>query len=205
MGALASGGPHRRPACGAKHHGGGGLGQPPADAIEASALRARPRWRGRSAPGACGEAPSLESGWGASVHARNLRDCRPHQVASSDQILHFRKLKTSSVPSRAEVRGSRGPARRAFAKFALGGYRANDKQKLTIAQTRVCSPPRPVRQRSSPRRAAAPPAAPPRRASRSRARTGAPPPPGWPKASSHGHARLMQGLRVPWGSQRSYF
>ena len=50
-------------------------------------------------------------GWGASVHARNLRDCRPDQVASSDQILHFRKLKTSSVPSRAEVRGSRGPLR----------------------------------------------------------------------------------------------
>ena len=36
----------RRQACGANHHGGGGLGQPPADAIEASALRARPRWRG---------------------------------------------------------------------------------------------------------------------------------------------------------------
>eukprot|EP00964_Phaeocystis_antarctica_P096307 scaffold62616_cov37-Phaeocystis_antarctica.AAC.1 len=36
----------RRQACGASHHGGGGLGQPPADAIEASALRARPRWRG---------------------------------------------------------------------------------------------------------------------------------------------------------------
>jgi len=35
----------RRQACGANHHGGGGLGQPPADAIEASALRARPRWR----------------------------------------------------------------------------------------------------------------------------------------------------------------
>ena len=44
MGALASGGPHRRPACGAKHHGGGGLGQPRADAIEAGRSRAR-RWR----------------------------------------------------------------------------------------------------------------------------------------------------------------
>ena len=41
--------------CGANHRGGGGLRQPPADAIEASALRARPRWRGRSAPSACGE------------------------------------------------------------------------------------------------------------------------------------------------------
>ena len=56
----------RRQACGANHHGGGGLGQPPADAIEASALRARPRWRGatRLAPAA-----SLEAG--------KLRDQRP--------------------------------------------------------------------------------------------------------------------------------
>ena len=44
MGALASGRPQRRPACGAKHHGGGGLGQPRADAIEAGRFRAR-RWR----------------------------------------------------------------------------------------------------------------------------------------------------------------
>ena len=44
MGALASGRPQRRPACGAKHHGGGGLGQPRADAIEAGRSRAR-RWR----------------------------------------------------------------------------------------------------------------------------------------------------------------
>eukprot|EP00964_Phaeocystis_antarctica_P136273 scaffold100703_cov33-Phaeocystis_antarctica.AAC.2 len=48
----------RRPACGANHHGGGGVGQPPADAIEASALRARPRWRegaARPAPPATGQ------------------------------------------------------------------------------------------------------------------------------------------------------
>ena len=71
MGALASGRPHRRPACGAKHHGGGGLGQPPADAIEASALRARPRWRGRSAPGACG-APRVS---GQKATRPKLADC----------------------------------------------------------------------------------------------------------------------------------
>ena len=47
----------RRQACGANHHGGGGLGQPPADAIEASALRARPRWRG--APRLVGEPRKL--------------------------------------------------------------------------------------------------------------------------------------------------
>ena len=40
-----------------------------------------------------------------------LMNCRPDQVASSDEILHFRKLKTSRLPSRAEVRGSRGPLR----------------------------------------------------------------------------------------------
>ena len=111
MGALASGGPHRRPACGAKHHGGGGLGQPPADAIEASALRARPRWRGRSAPGACGEAPSLESGSRASVHARNLRDCRPDQVASSGQI--FGTLSKAENLQRAFAGGGKGLARAA--------------------------------------------------------------------------------------------
>ena len=49
--------PTSEQARGANHHGGGGLGQPPADAIEASALRARPRWRGRSAPSACGRPP----------------------------------------------------------------------------------------------------------------------------------------------------
>ena len=111
MGALASGRPHWRPACGANHHGGGGLGQPPADAIEASALRARPRWRGRPAPGACGEAPSLESGWGASVHARNLRDCRPDQVASSGQI--FETLTKAENLQRAFAGGGKGLARAA--------------------------------------------------------------------------------------------
>ena len=111
MGALASGRPHRRPACGAKHHGGGGLGPPPADAIEASALRARPRWRGRSAPGACGEAPSLESGWGASVHARNLRDCRPDQAASSGQI--FGRLSKAENLQPAFAGGGKGLARAA--------------------------------------------------------------------------------------------
>ena len=39
----------RRQACGANQHGGGGLGQPPADAIEASALRRRLRRRERLA------------------------------------------------------------------------------------------------------------------------------------------------------------
>ena len=53
----------RRQACGANHHGGGGLGQPPADAIEASALRARPRWRGatRLTPAASLEPSSIFS------------------------------------------------------------------------------------------------------------------------------------------------
>ena len=52
-----------RQACGANHHGGGGLGQPPADAIEASALRARPRWRGatRLMPAASLEPSSIFS------------------------------------------------------------------------------------------------------------------------------------------------
>ena len=35
--------PTSEQARGANHHGGRGLGQPPADAIKASALRARPR------------------------------------------------------------------------------------------------------------------------------------------------------------------
>ena len=72
----------RRQACGANHHGGGGLGQPPADAIEASALRARPRWRGatRLAPAASLEASSIFSG--------KLRDQRPDFLGRSSEPEH---------------------------------------------------------------------------------------------------------------------
>ena len=145
MGALASGRPHRRPACGAKHHGGGGLGQPPADAIEASALRARPRWRGRSAPGACGEALSLESEvGGVGSHARNLRDCRPDQVASSGQI--FGILSKAENLQRAFAGGGKGLAR-AAARPALAINTAPRLQPATTLQRFVeaaeppCSPP----------------------------------------------------------------
>ena len=55
--------PTSEQARGANHNGGRGLGQPPADAIEASALRARPRWRGatRLTPAASLEPSSIFS------------------------------------------------------------------------------------------------------------------------------------------------
>ena len=86
-----------RAASGGRHRGL----RAPRSASMAWALRA----------GACGEAPSLESGWGASVHARNLRDCRPDQVASSGQIFETLSKTENLQPTfaglRAEVRGSR--------------------------------------------------------------------------------------------------
>ena len=95
-----------------QEHGGGGLGQPPADAIEAERGARRPRWRGRSAPGACGEALSLESEVGCvGSHARNLRDCRPDQVASSGQI--FGILSKAENLQRAFAGGGKGLARAA--------------------------------------------------------------------------------------------
>ena len=97
-----------KPAAQITINGGGGLGQPPADAIEASALRARPRWRGRSAPSACGEPRTL-------FDFRRRQGCMTQPISVArlgeyfrpDFVCTLESQRRPLWPSRSEVRGSR--------------------------------------------------------------------------------------------------
>ena len=86
-----------RAASGGRHRGL----RAPRSASMAWALRARRLRRG----------PEPRVRWGASVHARNLRDCRPDQVASSGQI--FGTLSKAENLQRAFAGGGKGLARAA--------------------------------------------------------------------------------------------
>ena len=83
---------------------------------------------------------SLESGWRASVHARNFVIAHPDQVASSGQI--FETLTKAENLQAAFAGGgkglARGAARPALAKNLSGRSKLTRSRKLSTKRERIC-------------------------------------------------------------------